>query len=214
MPKLINLILPAILSESIVILSLLLGKISNTKTSLIALLLLGSSLSDLLVLNKYGYNSRLVYNLFIPIEIILILLVYYIESNISRQIKLIVLVLFTVYSTFNLFLIEDLKKNLAADTFCLGAVFVLGFSYLNIRDFIESDKIDFRQGFFWFSVSNLIYFSLSVPCICAIAWNWQIEELGDKTSGLFTAINRYLYFTWIFLNGIGLLCNRKTIISR
>lgn len=161
-----------------------------------------------------GQNTAIIYNILIPIEIAVILLIYWLELKLPtiRKVQFGILLLFICFAVWDLITTEDIRIDLVFVTFLLGGVLVALGSYFIWREAITNSDIRRSNILLWFATANIIYYIFTMPGISAIAYYWEIKRLGSDTAVIFTWINRVLYLFWVITIGIGFLCKRKPSI--
>lgn len=156
-------------------------------------------------------NNSFLYNLLIPVEIILTLIIYfnYVQRKTSKRYILICMFLFIIFSILNLVVIQDFFKEFANHTFFAGGIIVSYLSYSIWLNDIKNDLLSLQNVILWFTAANFIYYTTTIPIISAHNW---LSTYSKEVAFPIFIINLVMYGLWAIIIGLGFIWKRQTII--
>jgi len=188
------------------------GKLKHWER-LILLVLLLNVVVDLIAIRLTVLNKQTVfcYNIYVPIEFLIMLLVYYLylKPGKTRRMLVYVIPLVVLYAVFNGLFLQDINNEFASYTFFIGGFIIALFSYLIWKQEVQEKDIDSRNIILWFSAANFLYFIITIPALSAN--NWLVVHDTDKALPV-QIINVVMYGIFSIIISLGFIWHQKGTI--
>ena len=167
---------------------------------------------SIILSSKYRiFNTSIVYNIFIFLQIIFILGFYLVETKKNLMFRLYAgfIVTFILFAITNMFFIQKIYEFNQL-TYLLGSLFIIVSSCIFLYQLIEQieDESLFTNSFFWITISNLIFFTGTF--FYFLFWYYLVKKNVDN-GNLFRSLLTILNIVFYTLIIIGFLCRKKSL---